>query len=65
MKEFYKFFKYNGKIVDIFDYEEDYLTIFSRTILKKIKENKEDWEDDLPLGIAEMIKKKEMFGYKA
>jgi len=65
MKEFYKFFKYNGKIVDIFDYEEDYLTIFSRTILKKIKENKEGWEDDLPLGIAEMIKKKEMFGYKA
>jgi hypothetical protein len=65
MKEFYKFFKYNGKIVDIFDYEEDYLTIFSRTILKKIKENKEGWEDDLPVGIAEMIKKKEMFGYKA
>ena len=65
MKEFYKFFKYNGKIVDIFDYEEGYLNIFSREILQKIKENKEGWEADLPFGIAEMIKKKKMFGYKA
>jgi hypothetical protein len=22
MKDFYKFFKYNGKVIDIFDYEE-------------------------------------------
>ena len=27
MKDFYKFFKYNGKVVDIFDFEEDYLNI--------------------------------------
>ena len=24
MKDFYKFFKYNGKIVDIIDFEEEY-----------------------------------------
>ena len=39
MKDFYKFFKYNGKIVDIFDYEESHLNIFSREILQKIKKN--------------------------
>jgi hypothetical protein len=63
MKEFYKFFKYNGKVVDIFDYEEKYLNIFSREILKKIKDKSEGWEEGLPSGIAEMIKDQHMFGY--
>ena len=37
MKDFYKFFKYNGKVVDIFDYESEYLSIFSREILSETK----------------------------
>jgi hypothetical protein len=65
MKDFYKFFKYNGKIVDIFDYEEDYLNIFSREILQRIKKDEKGWEEDLPVGIAEMIKKTHMFGYQS
>ncbi len=64
MKDFYKFFKYNGRIVDIFDYESKYLTIFSRNILKKIKKGKNGWEDKLPEGISDLIVKQEMFGYK-
>jgi nicotinamide mononucleotide adenylyltransferase len=64
MKEFYKFFKYNGKIVDIFDFEQKYLSIFSRDILKKINNNESGWEDSLPKGIAELIKEYKMFGYK-
>ena len=63
MKEFYKFFKYNGKIVDIFDFEEENLSIFSREILKKIKNHESGWEEKLPEGIAEMILKNKMFGY--
>ena len=57
MKDFYKFFKYNGKIVDIFDFENEYLSIFSRDILSNIKEGKSGWKDQLPEGIAEMIMK--------
>ena len=64
MKDFYKFFKYNGKIVDVFDYEEEYLRIFSRDILAQIKEGKSGWENQLPEGISEMIIKNQMFGYK-
>ena len=64
MKDFYKFFKYNGKIVDVFDYEEEYLHIFSRDILAQIKEGKSGWENQLPEGISEMIIKNQMFGYK-
>ncbi|MBN09165.1 MAG: nicotinate-nucleotide adenylyltransferase [Flavobacteriaceae bacterium] len=63
MKEFYKFFKYNGKVVDIFDFEEKFLSIFSRDILKKIKNHKSGWEKQLPDGISDMILKNKMFGY--
>lgn len=64
MKDFYKFFKYNGKVVDIFDFDENYLNIFSRKILNKIKNKESQWEEHLPEGIAEAIKNDKMFGYK-
>ena len=63
MKDFYKFFKYNGKVMDIFDFDPEYLDIFSREILKKIKDNEAGWDEHLPEGISEMIVKKKMFGY--
>src|SRR6056300_1353472 len=64
MKDFYKFFKYNGKVVDIFDFEEDYLNIFRGTISQQIREGESDWEKHLHEGIAELIKKNKMFGIK-
>ena len=65
MKDFYKFFKYNEKFIDITDYEEEFLNIFSRVILKEIKDNKtKNWKNKLPEVISEMIIKNNMFGYK-
>lgn len=64
MKDFYKFFKYNGKVIDIFDYDESYLNIFSRKILQQIKDGESKWEEHLPEGIAEMIRQNKMFGIK-
>tara|TARA_B100000575_G_scaffold233407_1_gene194847 strand:+ start:8066 stop:9499 length:1434 start_codon:yes stop_codon:yes gene_type:complete len=65
MKDFYKFFKYNEKFIDITDYEEEFLNIFSRVILKEIKDNKtKNWKNKLPEGISEIIIKNNMFGYK-
>jgi len=43
MKELYKFFKYNGKVVDITDYDRSILSIFSRTVLKAISDGKVGW----------------------
>ena len=63
MKELYKFFKYNGKVVDIEDFNKDHLNIFSRTVLKMIKNNDEGWEKLLPEGVSEIIKQKKLFGY--
>ena len=64
MKDFYKFFKYNGKVIDIFDFDENYLNIFSRKILQQIRDGESNWEEHLPEGIAELIRKDKMFGIK-
>lgn len=64
MKELYKFFKYNGKVVDITDYNPDTLTVFSRTVLKMIANGEEGWETMLPEGVSKLIKDLHLFGYE-
>ena len=63
MKELYKFFKFNGKLEDIPNVDEELLNIFSREVLKLISKGKPGWEPMLPVGIAEMIKQNHLFGY--
>lgn len=63
MKELYKFFAYNGKVLDITDFDKDHLKIFSREVLKMISKEKPGWEEMLPEGIAELIKKNHLFGF--
>ena len=65
MKELYKFFKYNGKVVDIENFDPTISGIFSREVLRMIHDGEEGWEDLLPEGIAEMIKSREQFGYES
>jgi hypothetical protein len=64
MKDFYKFFKYNGKVVDIFDFDKNYLDIFSRKILQQIRDGESEWEEHLPEGISDLIRQNQMFGIK-
>jgi hypothetical protein len=63
MKELYKFFAYNGKVVDISDFDKSHLKIFSREVLKMITNGTPGWERMLPKGIAEIIKEHNLFGY--
>ena len=63
MKELYKFFKYNNKVVDIEDYDASISGIFSREVLRMIAHGEQGWEEMLPEGIAEMIKSRDLFGY--
>ena len=63
MKELYKFFKFNGKVIDIEEVDEKNLQIFSREVLKMISKSKPGWEAMLPQGIAELIKEHHLFGY--
>ncbi|MDE0534878.1 TonB-dependent receptor [Tenacibaculum sp. L6] len=62
MKELYKFFKNNGRLIDIKEYDPEILHIFSRKVLKMIKNNEDGWEEMLPKGVSETIKEKRLFG---
>ena len=61
MKELYKFFKYNGKVMDIIDYDPEIMHIFSRDVLKKITTDEDGWEEMIPEGVAEIIREKKLF----
>ena len=63
MKELYKFFKFNGKVIDVVDYEKKNLEIFSREVLKMITHGIPGWESMLPDGTANLIKEHRLFGY--
>ncbi|MFK2820202.1 TonB-dependent receptor [Flavobacteriaceae sp. LMIT009] len=63
MKELYKFFKYNGKVADIKDYDPANFDIFSRKVLQMIANGEDGWGEMLPEGIGDIIKDYRLFGY--
>ncbi|HIG90094.1 MAG: TonB-dependent receptor [Flavobacteriaceae bacterium] len=64
IKELYKFSKFNGKVVDVKNYNIDSLKIHSHEVLKDIQNNSTGWEQLLPKSVASKIKKQKLFGYK-
>ena len=59
----YDYLVKNRKIRDL-EFDKSALQIFSRDILSKIKNNESDWVDGVPKGVDEIIKDKQLFGYK-
>ena len=64
MKNLYKYFIKNHRILDISDYNRTYLSIFSWDVLKKIQSNQRGWESSLPDNVSDLIKEKKLFGIK-
>lgn len=64
MKELYKFFKYNGKVMDIIDYDPEVLGIMSGNVFEKISKKDNSWERMVPEGIVALIKEKNLFSRK-
>ena len=64
MKELYKFFKFNGKVVDVLNFKKQSLSIYSHEVLEKIRKNEFGWEKLLPKAVGSKIKKFKLFGYK-
>ena len=62
MKNLYKYFIKNLRILDISDYNRTYLSIFSWDVLKKIQSNQKGWESSLPDNVSDLIKQKKLFG---
>jgi hypothetical protein len=53
-----------GRIKELDNVDESVLHIFSRDVLKRIKDNDATWESMVPPEIAEVIKKRHYFGYR-
>ncbi len=64
LKDLYKYFKLNNRVVDITQYRPEHSDIYSREILQKIANGESGWEIQVPEGVADLIKERGMFGYK-
>jgi hypothetical protein len=53
-----------GRIKPLDNFAESVLHIFSRDLLKRIKENDAAWEHMVPPEVAEMVKHRQLFGYR-
>jgi hypothetical protein len=53
-----------GRIKQLDNFDEKVLHIFSRDVLKRIKDRDAAWEEMVPPEIAEMIKARRFFGYQ-
>jgi len=63
LKPLYKYLEFNKKIVDIEDYDEKVLSIFSSEAFKRISSGEGDWEKLVPDYVDRIIKEKCLFGY--
>lgn len=54
-----------GSFVHLDDYTPEYLSILSRDVLRRIKEGDESWEAMVPPEVAEVIRRRCFFGYRA
>ena len=55
----------NRYIEEITDYQKDFLRIYPSTVLAKLKAGDESWEEMVPPEVAQIIKEREFFGYRA
>jgi hypothetical protein len=53
-----------GRIQQLDNYDESVLHIFSRDVLRRIKDNDPSWESMVPAEIARVIKDRRYFGYR-
>jgi hypothetical protein len=60
----YNYLVSNGHIEQLNNYNEKYLHIFTRDILRRIQEQDNSWEAMVPDTVAKIIKQRQFFGYK-
>lgn len=52
----------NKHIVDIKDFTPEILQVYSKEVLRSLRNNEPGWEEMVPPGIADLIKKEKLFG---
>jgi hypothetical protein len=65
LRKLYGYLADRGRIVPLDNHCRDYLPIFSRDVLARIKGGDATWETMVPPGVARVIKEKRFFDYRA
>jgi hypothetical protein len=63
LRPFFDYLVYNGKVIDIANFDPEILEIFSREVLRKIKTGESGWDSCLPAYVDSIIREKRLFGY--
>jgi hypothetical protein len=63
LRSLYRHLVDRGRIKQLDNFDQSVLHIFSRDVLRRIKDGDAAWESMVPLEIAEMIKNRRFFGY--
>lgn len=58
------FLRSSGQLSNLDDYNPDIVHIFSRQVYEMIQTGEKGWEELVPSAVAEVIKRKKLFGYK-
>lgn len=64
MRALYQHLMERGRIKPLDNFDRSVLHIFSREVLKRIKDHSAPWEDMVPKEIADVIKQRHFFGYQ-
>jgi hypothetical protein len=64
MRHLFRHLVERGTIKQLDNFDESVLHIFSRDVLRRIKEHDASWEDMVPPEIADVIKRRGFFGYR-
>jgi hypothetical protein len=65
LRKLYGYLADRGSFVALDNFNPDYLSIFSRDVLKKIASGDDTWKDSVPAGVSDMILKRRFFGSKS
>jgi hypothetical protein len=63
LRPLYDYLAMRGSFVPLDNYRAEYLSIFSRDVLKRIATGDETWESMVPEAVANLIKQKSFFDY--
>ncbi len=65
LRKLYGYLLDNGLIKSLDTFNRDYLKIFSREVLAKIRAGDRSWESMVPEEVCQMIKARRFLGYRA
>ena len=63
LRKLYGYLAERGSFMQLDNFKPEYLSIFSRDVLKRIAASDETWESMVPPQVVELIKKRGFFGY--